>query len=212
MGTLAASTLVTRANDVLNQSTGMVQWLEPELLRYLSDAQRQAVILHPEVNPDTRTVTLAQGSRQTLPADAWSLLDVVRNQGVGGGMDGTGPAIEMVDRRVIDRSMPDWHSVTAAAVVKYVVYDLKRSRRTFYVNPPQPAGVADIEIVVSQIPGEITNSATAIELDDNYEPALLAYMLYMAKSKDLAAEGQGMEMAAGYYKQFMLALGMPSEN
>lgn len=204
MGTLTGANIIQRANDVLNQTAPRVFWVEDELLRYLSDGQREAVVLKPDINPDLREVALVAGTKQVLPADAWSLLDVVRN------IDGAAPGkvIEMIDRRVIDRSVPSWHSAAATDEVRYAVYDMARDRRTWWVYPQQPAAPKAADIVVAKIPVELATTATTIELDDTYQPALLAYMLHMAYTKELAAEGQGGAKSTAWYRKFLLALGL----
>lgn len=78
MGTLSAKSIVDRAAQSLKDAD-YTQWTLAELVGYLSDAQRAAVLLRPEVNPVTDVVQLVVGSKQMLPPDAFVLIGVNRN-------------------------------------------------------------------------------------------------------------------------------------
>ena len=194
---LTAQQIIDRAKQTLNDPDA-VQWPESELLGYLSDAQRAAVQIRPEVNPFTVEQALLEGSRQTIPSDGFVLLEVVRNMG--------GRAISMVDKYFLDRWQKNWHTADSNAQVKNYTYD-SRNRKVFYVLPPQPSVGGTVEIVYSKIPNELSAIGDEIELDDIYQPALLAYVLYRAFVKDLAAEGQSLERSNAYYTLFLAALG-----
>jgi len=81
---LAASAIVDRVQDVLQDSGGV--WVEAELLRWLSDGQRDIALRVPAATAVETDLTLVAGVRQTLPASASRLLYVVGN----GDADGSG--------------------------------------------------------------------------------------------------------------------------
>ena len=206
MGTLAVSSIVTRAARTLNDPQHAT-WPALELVEYLSDGQRAAVQFRPEVNPITESVQLVGGSKQEIPASGYVLIDVVRNMGADGATPGE--AINMVDKYYLDRWKKDWHTAGPSFTTKHYVYDV-RNRKTYYVTPPQPdENPAQVEIAYAQIPAELANTEEAvIEIDDIYQPALLAYVLHRAKIKDNSAEGQGVAQAGAYFTQFLQALGV----
>ena len=273
---LAAADIIRRVSDTL-YDTDNVRWPVQELREYLSDAQRAAVMVRPEANPVTRIVSVTPGTKQTLPADGWVLIEAVRNMGfctepippawdaetdysngfrvnyreivyaankdiTGDSSNGDpttdaddwdevapvyrtvpGRAIRPTSRSVLDAAKPQWHSdrplTYGAWNAKSFVYDI-RNRKTFYVEPgaPEtpteaPEGAAldyrntqrHIEIVYAKIPDEIESDDAPLELDDIYEPALIAYMLHRAYSKPSGRTGSE-QMAEVNFNRFRLLL------
>ena len=201
MGTLTAQQFIDRAGATL-RDMGNERWPDAELLTFLSDAQRGAVLLKPDVNPAVRSVALVPGTRQSIPNDAFSLLRVVRNMGADGATPGA--AIKASKEDDLDSSTPNWHTEDPAESVEQFVYDAEINRDIFYVSPPQPNPTThQVEIIVSKVPAELTATTDVIELSDVYQPVLLAYMLFRAYSKLInTAGGNYPAMAASHYGQF----------
>ena len=199
---LTAGQVLNRARRTLNDFSA-VRWTSDELLEYLSDAQRAAVEMRPEINPVVVTVQLAPGTLQTLPDDGFTLHDVIRNMGVNGTTPGR--SIRPIDRSTLDRDTPDWHAGASSIETRAFTYDT-RVRKNYYVNPPQPSSPGQVEIAYSAIPGDLTNESDSLTLDDIYQPALLSYMLHRAHLKDIPMEGQDVDRSGAYYAQFVDAL------
>ena len=115
--------------------------------------------------------------------------------------------ITPISRADLDQSTPSWHAdTTAEEEVVNFIYDI-RNRKTFWVYPgPMSDRANGIEIVYAKVPEELDDEADNITIDDVYQPALLAYVLYRATSKDIAAENVGEGKARMYYEQFMTFL------
>ena len=228
MGTITAQSFIDRMGATLRDDTN-VHWTVEEALTYLSDAQRAAVEIRPEINPITARIRLEAGSRQRIPdgmtsgflddataasalAPGFSLIGLVRDMGT----DGETPdrAVRITTRDTLDNSYPDWHAdvpggYSEGTVVHYT-YDAD-ARRWFYVFPRQPATLNIrhwVELVYSAIPAEILAAGTAIGIDDMYQPLLLHYMLYRAYSKQINVQGseQNAQKASGYYQLFFREL------
>lgn len=211
---LTAGDLVDRAAGTLNDPAH-AQWSEADLLEYLSDAQRLAVQVRPQVNPVNVDHALVAGPEQTLPDDGFVLLDVFHN----GPKADPGPAISKVSKAALDQGNRDWYRTAIdlerqrqlERLVKQFVYE-PENRKTFWIAPYFKTEdiAADspryVRLAYAQTPGELTGTGDALVLDDIYQPALLAYMFYRAFMKDIAAEGQGMAKAMGYLEQFMTYL------
>jgi hypothetical protein len=178
MGTVLASAIIDAAGRQLFDIDN-IRWPRTELLLYINDAQRQIVTMCPEANATTTNLALAAGSKQTMPSDAWVLLDVVRNMGSGAT---AGRSIKKVDRHTLDETNSTWAADTATAVVTSYIYDL-RDRTKFYVYPPSTGSTLYVEIIYAKNPVTLAEG-DAITVNDNYVPALLDYVLFRAYSKN----------------------------
>jgi len=200
MGTIIAQSITTKAATILQDPTH-VRWPEAELLEWLNEGQRQIALVRPDASVVIGNITMAQGTKQTLPAGGLRLLDVTRNMGVSG--SSPGKAIRLVDREILDTQLPSWHVATAVAAFDHFIFD-QRNPRTFFVYPPADSSGAKVESIYSVAPAEVLIGA-AITLDDIYEAALLDWICYRAYCKD--AEYAGNQDRAGVHMQaFMGAL------
>lgn len=205
--------IVKRAQTIL-QDTTATRWPLTELQGWLNDSYKEIVILRPDANAASATVSLAAGARQKCH-DAGSVnlpnllrvLDVVRN--IHASSDKR--AIRRTDRKILDDQRPTWYTDTATYSIQHYIYD-DRNPHEFMVYPPATAG-ATIELVYSSVPtshnlteAELSSSSEVIRLDDIYANAMLDYILYRAYSKDAeyAANGQ---RAQAHYAAFSGALG-----
>ncbi len=149
MGTLKVEYLVNRAKNTLFDED-RTRWPDGELIDYLSDAQIEAVLLRPEINPFNEVVELVAGTKQTIPSDGFTLITVVRNMGANGTTPG--PSIIEQPPSLNDHTLRDWHAHTAAAEAEWYRFD-NRDRRNYYVYPPQPsADQGQVELVYSASP------------------------------------------------------------
>jgi hypothetical protein len=198
MATLQVSQLITNVSTLLQDVTN-IRWPQTELLAWLNDGQREVAVYKPNAFTKNVSLQLVAGTKQTVPADTISLVDVVRNLGTSGTTPGR--AIRTVSREILDAQTPYWHSATPAAEVIHFTYnplDLKH----FYVYPPQPAsGQNQVEVIYLASPTDATLTST-ITLDDIYITALTDYVLYRAYSKD-AEYAANTTLAAAYYQNFM---------
>ena len=197
MATITVSSLLAKAAVILQDPTN-IRWPQSELLDWLNDGQREVALYKPNAFVKNTNKQLVTGTKQSLPEDGVSLVDVVRNLGTNGTTPGN--AIRMVSREILDAQLPSWHSSTAAAAVKHFVYT-PLDPKTFYVYPPQPAsGQGQVEIVYVASPNDASLNGN-ITLDDIYVTALLNYILYRAYSKD-AEYANNAQLATAYYNSF----------
>jgi hypothetical protein len=203
MGTLTAQSIITKARDVLQDSTA-VRWTDNEALRWLSEAQRYITLNRPDASAVTANITMVAGTKQSMPATAMRLLDIVRNMGVGGATAGI--PIRIADREVLDAQISDWHTQAGVTSFKHYVYD-QRNPKTFYIYPPASATSPTVEAVYTVVPAELTAVGNTITIDDIYEPVMLDYLLYRALSKDAEYAGN-IERAKLYIVAVNGALGV----
>lgn len=166
-----AQTVINSAQQILVDDN--VRWLETELLDWINAGVRAIADARPDATIVVANLTLVAGTKQTLPADAVSLVDVVRNV--------SGRAVRPASMSLMDAQRPDWHTETAGATRNYF-YD-RRTPRTFFVYPPAAAS-AQVEIKYHANPALLTVATQNIPIGDEYVNALLDYVLYRAFSKD----------------------------
>jgi hypothetical protein len=177
--------------------TGTTQrWTDAELLYWVSDGQRAIVAALPQASYKVTTVSLAAGTRQSLPADGYKLLDVTRNLTSGGV---AGAPCTSIERTILDRQYPTWHSANASASVLHWTYD-QNDPTAFFVYP-RNTGTGSVEVVYSFMPTDITSTSSNISVRDIYQTPLIDYVLYRAHSKD-SDFAAGQQLAAGYLQAF----------
>jgi len=198
--------ILDRASIILQDDTH-VRFPQAELLKFFNDAQLEIVLHRPDANIVNATLSLADGSKQTIPSAALRLVDVVRNT--------DGRAITQVSRQILDETLPTWHEKLASSnKIEHYIYD-PADPKTFYVYPKAELGVHSLEILYSAVTATITISdystdTTVIGIDDIYANAVLDYMLYRAYQKDSEFAGN-LQKAMMHYSSFSNAIGIKSQ-
>jgi len=199
--TVAVNDIVDKVELVLQDTTN-VRWAAAELVKWLNDAQREIVKEKPEANVTTTAVQLSAGTKQALPTGGLILIDVIRNMGT----DGTtaGNTIRIIDRRILDANVPDWHNTKyAKQYVNNYTYD-ENNPLVYFVTPPSD-GNNYIEIAYSYTPSAASAGGN-IGLADIYETSIIDFMLYRAYSKD-ADFAPNATRAIQHYQAFLISLG-----
>lgn len=209
MGTLTGLVIANRAwtlvNDTVVSNSG-TRWKAAEATLWLSDAQREVVMLLPSAYTRRAVPTTQAGTRQTFAglsiADGLQPLRIPRNFSA----DGTTPGRAITPRPMawIDDQRPTWHS-DAPAVAEHWFYD-PADPKAFYLWPPAP-GNTKIELVYSALPADLANLSATIVLDDEYANAMGYYLLFRFFSKG-AAYSKNPALANGYYQLFAQVLGV----
>lgn len=206
MSAILASTIIDKAAKLLHDISN-VKWTRSELLGWINDAQRQIVIMSPNATNKVSVVKLNSGTRQALPSDGWTLLEVVRYMGTTGTTPGR--AVRLASREQLDSFNPDWHSDVPTAIPRHYVFDLQ-DQTAFFVYPPN-TGTGYVEINYSPDPADLTSESSTIYLNKIFETVILDYILYRACSKnsDYAPNAQ---LAVAYYTAFTTAMGQKAES
>ncbi|EGR6730047.1 hypothetical protein I7877_001119 [Salmonella enterica] len=195
---ITVAEIIGRVNTQL-QDTLMVRWPLAELCDYFNDAVRAVILARPDAGASAETLECVPGSRQTLPAGALRLIDVIRLT--------EGNALLPVPRDVLDHDYPAWHNMTG--IPERYVYS-EATPRIFYLFPA-PAERVSIDAVVCRIPGTITINSpedkTEIRMDEAYVNPLVDWSLYRAFSKDMAG-GADPAQAMQHYQAFVDQLGI----
>lgn len=205
MGTITAKYIIDKASVQL-LDTSNARWTRAELLGWVNDGQRQIITITPSSTNKVAVKKLDAGTRQTIPSDGWTLLEVIRYMGT----DGTkvGRAIRVTSRELIDSFNPNWHDDYPTVMPKHYVFD-QQDQTIFYVYPPNN-GKGYVQLNYSPIPVDLATEDDTIVVSDMFETALLDYVLYRANSKD-AEYAPGLALASGYLQTFMASMGVKAE-
>jgi hypothetical protein len=202
---VTAQSVVDRAEFIF-QDTSNIRWTAAELILWLNDAQREIALFKPDATATNTTITLATGTKQSIPAGGNRLLKVIRNMSAASG--GTGKtAIRLVSRDALDTQEPNWHDPTVAGyskhtnIVKNYMYS-EEDPRHFYVYPGV-AGSAYIELVYSANPATIAIDAN-LGVPDVFANAVLDYVLYRGYMKETETASQ--QRAATHYQLFLASV------
>jgi len=205
MGTITAKSIIDKASVQL-LDTSNVRWTRSELLGWVNDGQRQIIIITPSATNKVAVKKLDAGTRQSIPSDGWTLLEVIRYMGTTGTK--AGRAIRVTSRELIDSFNPNWHDDYPTVMPKHYVFD-QQDQTIFYVYPPNN-GNGYVQLNYAPIPVDLATEDDAIVISDMFETALLDYVLYRANSKD-AEYAPGLQLASGYLQTFMASMGIKSE-
>lgn len=201
---ISAQSILTRVITTLADETS-VRWTVPELIRYLNDGQREVVTYRPDATATTASVALSAGARQTLPAAAYKLLDIIRNTG------GTKSAIRKIDMKLLDAQLPAWQNGVQSGTIKHYMYDV-REIHVYYVYPPASTA-ASIEMLYSAAPTDIAEQTSLgsvtgnISVLDLFANALGDYILFRAFAKDAEYAGNAAR-ATAHYQAFQNGVGV----
>lgn len=218
-----AAQVFQSANPLLNDDLG-TRWPFAERLDWINHGTAEILTLKPSAFAESRVSALSVGARQEIPADAASLIRVVRNIiSVSEGVRVAGRAITTTSRIDMDAAMPDWQDPNIHGLVQQVqhaVVDPMAEPRAWYTYPPNSgAGLAEIIIAkrpeLLATPGSPTllasYAASIVPLDDEYRPAMLDYLLYRCFLKEAEFAGS-VQRAQAHYAAFANALGVKLAN
>jgi hypothetical protein len=202
MGTITAKSIIDKASTQLLDPNN-VRWTRTELLGWVNDAQRQITIMSPNATNKISTMQLVVGTRQTIPSDGWTLLDIIRYMGTTGTTPGRVPRI--ISQQVLNDFNPNWHASTPATVPLNYLFD-QQDQTVFYVYPPSN-GKGYLQINYSPVPVDLASENNTISINDIFQTSILDYVLYRANSKD-AEYAPGVTLAGGYLQTFMATMGV----
>lgn len=200
MGTITAQSIINKAATQLLDPDN-VRWTRAELLGWINDGQRQITMMSPNATNKVATIKLVAGTRQSIPADGWTLLDVIRTMGTDGLKPGR--AMRLVSQELVDGFNPYWHSATPTTTPQSYIFD-QQDQTVFYVYPPNN-GKGYVQLNYSPVPADLSVESQAISINDIFQTSLLDYVLYRANSKD-AEYAPGLQLAAGYLQTFMASM------
>ena len=218
MATIKVIDVIKRVEDVIQDSN--VRWPRLELQNWINESYLQIVLMRPDANSKTATLTCVAGTRQTLAASfptGLRLLDVVRNLATSSSKK----VVRLISRSVLDDQRPSWHGETNTVNIQNYTFDARQPKE-FFVYPPATTA-AQVEIVYADAPGAhalteaqldpgaVTPSTVVINLDDTYLSSIIDWVLYRAFSKD-AEYAANTQRAVSHNQAFMSGIGVKTQS
>lgn len=205
MSVTTVGTVINDAKLILQEVTEAgTRWKNEELIGWHNEAYQAITLLKPDASSVNADLTLAVGTKQTIPSGGLRLLDVVRNTA----SLSKGYGVLVATRRSIDQTRRGWHNDQQSYdIEQYMFDDLDPTH--FYVYPPARSG-AKLEIIYSTVPLPHVGALSTIEGDeirlaDSYKPMIVDYILYRAYSKD-AGHAANLNRAQMHYQAFLSSL------
>lgn len=200
--------ILERVTTLYNDS-GYARISQRQYLQFLDDAINQLILSRPDAYVKTAVVNLVVGTRQSIPEDAYSLIDIYMNKGADGS---NGAPILQVERKNLDY-FSNWQQSVRATVIDEFAYDM-RTPKTFWVSPPSD-GTSRVEMDYSARPIAFANMPDdfdsvmlmEIPVDGVFKGPIISYMLYLLYSTDSSSEADR-NVAARYEQSFYQALGI----
>ncbi|MEC4091584.1 DUF6682 family protein [Pseudoalteromonas rubra] len=209
MSTIRVLQIFEDVQTVLQDTIG-IRWPNKELLAWFN-AARLAVVNH---RPDACTqgvlFTPQPGTRQELPPEALSLIDVTRNESAA-----SWRAIKNGQKDWLDDQIPDWHNpANSADEVEMYMYNPKTPKE-FYIYPGateqtkfrMTISVAPPAIVLSNY----TSDDTTIGIDDTYANAITDFILSRCYQKAVKY-AERLERSQMHDHKFNNALGIKTQS
>jgi hypothetical protein len=202
---ITAATVIADVQRILNDEAG-VRASARQLVPLMNQAQRDVMLARPEATASIFPLALVAGFKQSVPANAYLLLDVHANSAL------PQASITKVDLPLLDASDPVWRTRPQATAVKHFMHEM-RNPRTFYVYPPVAAGTT-VDFEASLYPDDVAEPLgdTAdtvlgnISLRDEWQSALFCLTAHYAYLTDL--EGvTNPELAMAYLTRANVILG-----
>jgi len=216
MATIKVIDVVQRVEDVLQDEN--IRWPRLEIQNWINEAYLQIVLLRPDANAKTATLTCVAGTRQTIATGfptGLRLLDVVRNLATSS----TKKVVRLISRSVLDDQRPSWHAETSTVNIQNFTFD-PRQPKEFFVYPPATTA-AQVEIVYADAPGahSLTESelnpagsnTEVIKLDDTYLSSIIDWVLYRSYSKD-AEYAANAQRAVAHNNAFLSGIGAKTQS
>lgn len=193
---------------------------ESHYLKFLDDALNQLVLSRPDAHVKTEVVKLKQGTRQEIPADGYTLIEIYMNKKKEEEEYSNYYPIAHVQREDLDY-FSNWQSYKKKSSKDYIdefAYD-QRSPRVFWVNPF--VGEQDVYVEMDysygftkygELPQDEDGTWTTVEqmdidVSDVFMGPIVSYMLYLLYSTDSTSQ-RDMSIATANQQAFYQALGV----
>lgn len=218
-----AQDIVDEVRGELNdEDTTNLRWSDADMLLFVNAGQREIVTLLPEANiiEATQTITQGTGAKQTIPSDGVKFIKC------SSARDNTnsqrGPMMRRVELDAMNSLFYEWphfdSDIQQPRVPNFtdihtdVHYELfahdPREPYEYWLYPAPPAaGSTYVNLIYAQLPADLTALSDTFLLDDQYQNAMVEYVLYRCLSRD-GRYGAGTDARKELLNNFRQVLGL----
>jgi hypothetical protein len=190
--------LIDRARLTLNDAA-KDRYPDAEMFAYALDGLREAATFRPDLFSVVVPMSLQAGVEQIIPPGAWFLISVERNS--------NGDEVLEASYDAWHKYSTDWRTHTAGPTEFWMRFPSSKTHQPitkFYVYPPAIDN-AQLYVVVGQCDLSAQVIGGAVPLPEPYQPALIAYMIFRAETKD--DQHVVTARAQTFYEKFVVLLG-----
>lgn len=197
---MLVSDVISRAS-ILLEDVSLVRWQQAEMFLWIASAQQEIVKYVPDSFSVTEVISLAKGTKQTIPTEGYRLLDIIRNMGTG---STPGQQVTITTKEALDAVRPLWHQDKGQEVEHYI-YNPETDRKVFYVYPGLTRETK-VEIIYSKnTPLNFSSTTDSLNIQDAWIESIVNYVVYRCLSKDTDYGNNSKGMSYG--KMFYSSLG-----
>lgn len=199
---MTAQEIVTAVRRLLIDEGVTPQFETAYILDLINEATPAILSLKPTALTTTQLVSLDPGVRQTLPAGAIYLHDVLANAT-------SALVIRKVEEAQLDVFQSNWRQIDATKLVEHYMFD-ETDPRAFQVYPPND-GSGEVLVRYTTIPPVAATVNATLALPDDFKPAYIYYVLYRIMDGD-SDEVNNENRADRFYNRYAEALGVKIQN
>lgn len=190
--------LIDRARLTLNDAA-KDRYPDAEMFEYALDGLREAASFRPDLFAVVQPMSLVAGVEQNIPPGTWFLISVERNA--------NGDEVQEASYDAWHKYSTDWRTHTAGPTEFWMRFPASKPHQPitkFYVYPPA-VNNAQLYAVLAQCDLSAQTIGSSVPLSEPYHPALIAYLIFRAETKD--DQHVVTARAQAFYGQFAALLG-----
>lgn len=191
---------------------GGTRWPDAEMVDWYNEGLLDMVTRRPSLLASIDTLACVPGTLQSVPVGRIAIIDLGQNLG-SAAKPRNGGIPRSMTKDALDRMYPDWQYASTGSMVKVVVGDPNHPNQ-FWVFPPQPAiNPGRLTITFSKRPGVVLVAdiaTTNFEMNDEYAPVAIEYLLYRSELKDAENPSSG-QRAAQHLQNYLGLLGVNTQ-
>jgi len=170
------------------------RYADSHIVGVINQVLKRIAILRPDLFAYIATYTCTLGTRQSLPADCFRLIDVLQVV--------NGPNVNEVNRESLDLLMATWQTGATAVAQDWMRH--VRNPSVFFVYPPSAAGQL-LDIEYCRAPATYALGDVVPQLSDVYFPCVVDGAVWLLEAVDNEHVNSG--RAKMMYDSFMQLLG-----
>ena len=207
--------------ELNDEDTSNLRFSDAEMLRFCNAGQREIVTLLPEANTIEQQFQVDddEDARQTIPITGIKFIKVSSNFDTVA-ME-RGPMLRMIEFDALDTMTGAWINEALpnepnVPTIQDIYTNVRfenyahdpRDQKAFWLYPPPHLTLNfDIMLVFSQLPTDAAMLSTTFALSDEYQNAMVEYVLYRCLSRD-GRYGPGTSARKELLNNFRQVLGL----